>query len=82
MDDEQQEELIEECNVLRRELNDLMTNDFDRVLKEINDILKNSIRSLKRPDDSTDLTSSEATAKPILLSLTHPQYESNLLNLI
>ncbi|CAF3317381.1 unnamed protein product [Rotaria socialis] len=73
MEDEQQAELIEECNVLRRELSDLMTNDFDRVLKEINDILKNSIRSLKRPDDSTELTSSEATAKPILLSLTHPQ---------
>lgn len=60
MDDEQQLELIEECNVLvgvcilkcvtllslfififqRRELNDLMTNDFDRVLIETKEILK------------------------------------------
>ncbi|CAF4521383.1 unnamed protein product [Rotaria sp. Silwood1] len=73
MEDEQQAELIEECNVLRRELNDLMTNDFDRVLTEITDILKTLIRSLKRPDESTDITSSDSTAKPIVLSLTHPQ---------
>ncbi|CAF0755570.1 unnamed protein product [Rotaria sordida] len=73
MEDEQQAELIEECNVLRRELNDLMTNDFDRVLAEISDILKTSVRSLKRPDESTDITTSDAIAKPIVLSLAHPQ---------
>lgn len=72
MDDEQHAELIEECNVLRRELSDLMTNDFDRVLKETNTILKNCIASLKRPDESAESTI-EATAKPITLTLTHPQ---------
>ncbi|CAF1289521.1 unnamed protein product, partial [Adineta steineri] len=40
MEDELQLELIEECNVLHRELNDLMTNDFDRVLVETTEILK------------------------------------------
>ncbi|CAF0726909.1 unnamed protein product [Adineta steineri] len=69
MEDELQLELIEECNVLHRELNDLMTNDFDRVLVETTEILKTSIRLLKRSDDPTE----ETTAKPVLLSLTHPQ---------
>ena len=57
MADEQQLELIEECNVLvcictkmsyryilsyfqRRELSDLMSNDFDRILNETSEILK------------------------------------------
>ncbi|CAF1548825.1 unnamed protein product, partial [Adineta steineri] len=46
-----------------------MTNDFDRVLVETTEILKTSIRLLKRSDDPTE----ETTAKPVLLSLTHPQ---------
>ncbi|CAF0725593.1 unnamed protein product [Adineta ricciae] len=73
MVDEQQLELIEECHVLRRELSDLMSNDFDRILNETSEILKMSIRSLRRSDDPTEATTAEATAKPILLSLTHPQ---------
>jgi hypothetical protein len=71
--DEQQTELMEECKVLRRELTDLMNNDFDRTMAETKEILVNAIRSLRRPADPSLTTTAEATSQPVTLSLIHPQ---------
>ncbi|CAF1384107.1 unnamed protein product, partial [Didymodactylos carnosus] len=65
-------ELIEECKVLRLELDNLMINDFDRVLTETNEILKTAIKTLKRSNDPT-LSNGDSNVHPLVLSLTHPQ---------